>query len=63
LHIQAFGRELKLQVFREEAPENLPWKTLEVDVVLECTGLFRSHADATRHLGAGQTRHYWCCTF
>lgn len=56
LHIQAFGRELKLQVFREEAPENLPWKTLEVDVVLECTGLFRSHADAIRHLGAGAKR-------
>ena len=25
----------------------------KIDVVLECTGLFRSHADATRHLEAG----------
>ncbi|MBJ9984850.1 erythrose-4-phosphate dehydrogenase [Acinetobacter sp. S40] len=56
LTIQAFGRELAVQVFREEAPENLPWKALNIDVVLECTGLFRSHADAIRHLGAGARR-------
>ncbi|MFV2082334.1 MAG: type I glyceraldehyde-3-phosphate dehydrogenase, partial [bacterium] len=31
----------------------LPWKELEVDVVLECTGLFRSREDAAKHLDAG----------
>ncbi|MPW45013.1 type I glyceraldehyde-3-phosphate dehydrogenase [Acinetobacter guerrae] len=56
LHIQAFGRALAVRVFREEAPENLPWKALDIDVVLECTGLFRSHADAIRHLSAGAKR-------
>ncbi|MCL9676205.1 type I glyceraldehyde-3-phosphate dehydrogenase [Acinetobacter sp. ACZLY 512] len=56
LSIQAHGRTLKVRVYREEAPENLPWKALDVDVVLECTGLFRSHADAIRHLGAGAKR-------
>ncbi len=54
LSIQAHGRTLKVQVYREEAPENLPWKALDVDVVLECTGLFRSHADAIRHLGGAK---------
>ncbi len=34
----------------------MPWASLQIDVVLECTGLFRSHADATRHLEAGAKR-------
>lgn len=36
-----------------DEPENLPWKDLDVDVVLECTGQFRSYADANRHRTAG----------
>ena len=35
------------------APEQLPWQALKVDVVLECTGHFRSYEDASRHLSAG----------
>ena len=35
------------------APEQLPWQSLKVDVVLECTGHFRSYEDASRHLSAG----------
>jgi len=34
-------------------PENLPWKKLKVDVVLECTGIFRKAEDAKKHLAAG----------
>jgi glyceraldehyde-3-phosphate dehydrogenase type I len=34
----------------------LSWAGLVVDVVLECTGLFRSRADATRHIDAGAKR-------
>jgi len=34
-------------------PSELPWAAAEVDVVLECTGRFRSRADAARHLEAG----------
>ncbi|PNK59876.1 type I glyceraldehyde-3-phosphate dehydrogenase [Psychrobacter sp. FDAARGOS_221] len=34
-------------------PELLPWQKLKVDVVLECTGHFRSYDDASRHLQAG----------
>jgi glyceraldehyde 3-phosphate dehydrogenase len=34
-------------------PANLPWKDLEVDIVAECTGLFRDHESASKHLAAG----------
>ncbi|WPO66311.1 type I glyceraldehyde-3-phosphate dehydrogenase [Acinetobacter haemolyticus] len=56
LNIQSNQRQLKIQVFKQEQPELLPWKDLEIDVVLECTGLFRSRADATRHIEAGAKR-------
>ncbi|MEM5388217.1 type I glyceraldehyde-3-phosphate dehydrogenase [Paraburkholderia phymatum] len=34
-------------------PAELPWRTLDVDVVLECTGLFTSKEKASAHLAAG----------
>ncbi len=37
-------------------PEELPWKKLKVDVVLECTGIFRSKEKAGLHLKAGAKR-------
>lgn len=37
-------------------PDQLPWKEMNVDLVLECTGEFRGHADASRHLSAGARR-------
>jgi glyceraldehyde 3-phosphate dehydrogenase len=43
----------EIAVFNEADPSRLPWAGLEVDVVLECTGRFRSRADAARHLEAG----------
>ncbi|MFX4336014.1 glyceraldehyde 3-phosphate dehydrogenase NAD-binding domain-containing protein, partial [Acinetobacter baumannii] len=49
-------RNLKVEVLQQKQPELLPWASLQIDVVLECTGLFRSHADATRHLEAGAKR-------
>jgi glyceraldehyde 3-phosphate dehydrogenase len=56
LNIQSNQRRLRLQVFNNECPECLPWEKLNIDVVLECTGLFRSRADATRHVEAGAKR-------
>ena len=41
------------QVFTEKDPTKLPWKKLEVDVVLECTGFFTDHAGANKHITAG----------
>lgn len=43
----------KTRVFSETDPLNLPWKDLEVDVVLECTGKFTSYEDAMKHITAG----------
>lgn len=45
------GREVK--VFSERDPANLPWADLDVDFVVESTGLFRARKDAARHLKAG----------
>lgn len=43
----------KIQVFKEMDPINLPWKELEIDTVLECTGKFTSEDKARLHLEAG----------
>ena len=43
----------KIRIFSEPNPERLPWKELSVDVVLECTGHFRSFVGAKKHLEAG----------
>ena len=44
---------VSIPVFCEGDPADLPWHALGVDVVLECTGHFRSRADAAKHLEAG----------
>jgi glyceraldehyde 3-phosphate dehydrogenase len=43
----------RIHVVAERDPAKLPWKSLGVDVVLECTGLFTSKAKAGAHLQAG----------
>lgn len=42
-----------IKVFSEKDPKNLPWKELDVDVVLECTGFFVSEEKAGWHIEAG----------
>ena len=42
-----------IKVFQETDPANLPWKDLDVDLVLECTGKFTKYEDAKKHLDAG----------
>ena len=54
--IDARQTQLKVQVLRQAEPEKLPWQALNIDVVLECTGLFRSRMAATKHLTAGAKR-------
>src|SRR5207249_861914 len=47
----------KIRILKERDPANLPWKKLEVDVVLESTGLFTSRGKAELHLSkAGAKR-------
>lgn len=43
----------KIPVFSEKDPANLPWKEMEVDVVLECTGFFTKREGAEGHIKAG----------
>lgn len=45
------GKEIK--VFAKDDPEELPWKDLGVDIVLECTGIFRTKEGASKHIKAG----------
>lgn len=42
-----------LRLLTERDPSSLPWADLDVDVALECTGLFRTHDEAAEHLDAG----------
>ena len=42
-----------IRVFSEREPTDLPWKELDVDVVLECTGIFKDTKGAGKHLEAG----------
>lgn len=46
----------KIRVFAEKDPVNLPWKDLEVDVVIESSGFFTKPAEARAHLLAGAKR-------
>lgn len=46
----------RIALYAEPHPDKLPWRHLAVDVVLECTGEFRAHAQAARHLEAGAGR-------
>lgn len=41
------------KVFTERDPGNLPWKDLDVSIVIESTGLFRKRPDALKHLEQG----------
>lgn len=43
----------KIRVTAERDPANLPWKEEKVDVVLECTGIFREKSQAMAHIEAG----------
>ena len=43
----------KIKVFKEMDPSNLPWKDLEIDAVLECTGKFVELDAARKHIEAG----------
>jgi len=44
---------IKIRVYAEKDPANLPWGTLGVGTVLECTGIFRNREKMSKHLAAG----------
>lgn len=45
------GQEVKS--FSEPEPSKLPWKDLDIDVVIECTGFFADKEKAEAHINAG----------
>ena len=45
--------ERKIPIYAEKDPANLPWKDLDVDVVMECTGHFTDKDKAMAHINAG----------
>ena len=46
----------RVRVFAERDPGKLPWAELGVEVVYECTGLFRGKATAVAHITAGASK-------
>ena len=47
------GRDFVVRNFAERDPRLIPWGTCDVDVVIECTGIFRTKAKAAMHIEAG----------
>lgn len=45
--------ERKIDIYSIRDPANLPWKDLNIDLVIESTGFFRSREGASKHLKAG----------
>ncbi len=43
----------RIKFFSEPEPEKLPWEELEIDTVLECTGIFNTKEKAQKHINAG----------
>jgi len=45
-----------IKVLAERDPRKLPWKALDIDIVMECTGIFTDRDKAAAHLEAGAER-------
>jgi len=59
--IEIQGKDLivngkRIHVLSEKEPDKLPWKKLDVDIVVECTGIFRTKELASLHLKAGANK-------
>ncbi len=57
-HLLVNGK--KIRVFAEKDPANLPWKDLDVDVVIESTGVFRDRKNISKHIEAGARKVVLC---
>ncbi len=49
--IEVAGKSIGITSIKD--PANLPWRDFGVDIVAECTGLFRDSESASKHLAAG----------
>jgi glyceraldehyde 3-phosphate dehydrogenase len=50
------GSGEKFKVLAERDPSKLPWKDLDIDIAMECTGIFTAKEKASAHLTAGAKR-------
>ncbi|HDG5762183.1 TPA: type I glyceraldehyde-3-phosphate dehydrogenase [Staphylococcus aureus] len=50
---EIFVDNKSVKILSEKDPSNLRWNTLDIDLVLECTGLYASKDKAYRHIDAG----------
>ena len=58
-HDSVYGKwegKLDTKFLQEKDPSKLPWKELDIDVVIESTGFFASYAGSKAHLDAGAKR-------
>ncbi len=46
----------RIRVLSQAEPEQIPWGEMGIDLVLECSGAFKTRADAERHLASGAQR-------
>lgn len=51
----------KLTYISEKTPEKLPWKELDIDLVMECTGIFKTKEACQAHLAAGAKKVLISC--
>ena len=43
----------KVKIYAERDPQNLPWKELGIDIVIESTGMFKKREQMMKHINAG----------
>lgn len=48
-----FLNDQPVQLFSKSNPEELPWRELAIDIVIECTGRFATQSGSEKHLKAG----------
>ncbi len=46
----------RITIVNNREPAHIPWKEQGIDIVLECTGVFKKRAEAAAHLSAGASR-------
>ena len=50
------GLGYTIKALAERDPRKLPWKAMDIDIVMECTGIFTDRDKAAMHLEAGAKR-------
>lgn len=51
----------RIKYFSHRKPEELPWKDWDIDLVAECTGVFKQREQSMRHISAGAKKVLLSC--